>query len=247
MSAKKTSAGSLQSHSRAAYRSAVLRVSPFLTRRGMGRVALALLEPLVKQGGDIAVIEQLYKTCNRLGMKSRAVEYRAKILRGRATRAARAKGLDRPIQNLLRALAGLEAMKLAAPLPATKRLGRLMADDDGLRALAAASEPVVAEFPDSVLLIYVRAVALAKTDQIDEAVALVRKSTRAVTSDQALGRADRTARLNHLGNAWRVVDMIARDKMAWAGGVEDVEVAVNAAEGQKAEPDAPAAEHGPAH
>ena len=247
MSAKKKSPGSLQSYGQAAYRRAVLKVSPFLTRRGMGRIALTLLEPLVKQGGDIAVIEQLYKTCNRLGMTSRAVEYRAKILRGRATRAARAKGLDRPVQNLLRALAGLESMKLAAPLPATKRLSRLMADDDGLRALAAASEPVIAEFPNSALLIYVRAVALAKTDQIDEAVALVRKSTRAATSDQALGRADRTARLNHLGNAWRVVDMIARDKMAWAGGVEDVEVAVNAAEGQTAEPDAAVAEHGPAH
>ncbi len=248
MSAARKSNRAVLSRSRAAYRSAVLRAAPFLTRSGMGRISLFLLEPMAKQGGDVAVIEQLYKTCNRLGMTSRAEEYRAKILRGRATRAARAKGLDRPVQNLLRALAGLEAMKLAAPLQATKRLSWLMADDEGLRALAEASGPVIAEFPDSILVIYVRAAALAKTDRIDDAAALVRKATNTVTNDRTLERSDRTSRLNHLGNAWRVVDAIARDKMAWAGGAEDAEdagVAVDVAQGQKANEDPAAADHAP--
>src|SRR5690606_24745545 len=217
---------SLSSRARAAYRGAVLKAAPVLTRRRMGHVALVMLRPLAGSRGDVAVIEQLYRTCSRLGMTERAAEYRAAILRGRATRAARAKGLDRPVVNLLRAMAALEGMVLASPLAASKRLSALMADDRGLAARVAATEPLIAEFPDSILVTYGRPVAPAKSDRIDEAVALVRGSTKAVTKNRALDPKDRTARLNHLRNVWRVVAAIARDKMAWAGGGEDAEAAV---------------------
>jgi hypothetical protein len=141
--------------------------------------------------------------------------------------------MDRPIQNLLRALAGLEDMQLAAPLAATLRLSELMVDDDGLTALLDASEPVIAEHPDSILVVYVRAVALAKKDRIDEALALVRTTTEAVASREASTAMEtrvRRSRLTTLANVWRVVDAIARDKMAWAGAGGEAE-AVETADG----------------
>ena len=198
-----------------------LKAAGPLTRCGMGRLSLALLEPLEPRGlANVEVVEALFRTYGKLGMTAKAAEYRARILRGRAARAARAKGMDRPIQNLLRALAGLEDMQLAAPLAATLRLSELMVDDDGLTALLDASEPVIAEHPDSILVVYVRAVALAKKDRIDEALALVRTTTEAVASREASTAMETRVRrslLTNLANVWRVVDAIARDKMAWAG------------------------------
>ncbi len=219
-----------------------LKAAGPLTRRGMGRWALALLEPLEQRGlANVEVVETLFRTYGKLGMTAKAAEYKAKILRGRAARAARAKGMDRPIQNLLRALAGLEDMQLAAPLAATLRLSELMVDDDGLTALLEASEPVIAEHPDSILVVYVRAVALAKNERIEDALALVRATTEFVASREASTPVEERARrslLTNLANVWRVVDAIARDKMAWAGGgggeAEAVE-GVEAVDGAKTE------------
>lgn len=214
------------------HRRVVLALAPALQRARMGAAGLALLKDLDRRGyANVEVIESLYRISGKLGRKDEAQEYRARILRGRATRAARASGMDRPVQNLLRAMAGLEGMTLAAPLDAAVRLTELLSSDEGLAALLAASEPVLAEHPDSLLVIYVRAVALAKNDRIDEAAALVTEATRAVASQpSAPGRTerDKKARLAHLANAWRVVDAIARDKMAWASGGE--------AEAEPAEP-----------
>ncbi|MFN3816871.1 hypothetical protein [Brevundimonas sp.] len=185
-------------------------------------MSLSLLKPLEAHGhANVDVIEALFRTYGKLGMVNEVAESRAKILRGRATRAAKARGMDRPIQNLLRALAGLEEMQMAAPLAATMRLTELMAHEDGQAALLEASEIVFAEHPDTILMIYVRAVALARADRIDEAAALVQTATAGVTARRTGTLAQERARramLTHLANVWRVVDAIARDKMAWAVG-----------------------------
>ena len=217
-----------------------LKAAGPLTRRGMGRLSLALLEPVERRGhANVEVVETLFRTYSKLGMTAKAAEYRARILRGRAARAARARGMDRPIQNLLRALAGLEDMQLAAPLAATLRLSELMADDDGLTALLEASGPVIAEHPESILVVYVRAVALARNERIEEALALVRTTTGAIAGrETSTPREERARRslLTNLANVWRVVDAIARDKMAWAGGGGGGEAeASEAVDGAKAE------------
>ncbi|MFT4953729.1 MAG: hypothetical protein ACI8U3_000091 [Brevundimonas sp.] len=207
---------------RAMHRRLVLRTAGPLTRHRMGGLALWQLSALERAGqANTEVIEALFRTHSKLGNAKEADAYRAKILRGRATRAAKAKGLDRPIQNLLRAMAGLELMNLAAPLPAAARLTELMGADDGLSVLLDASEPVIEEFPQSVTLIYVRAFALAKKERIPEASALVMEATRLTTDltpDNPVEERRKSARLKNLGKIWRVVDAVARDNMAWLDG-----------------------------
>ncbi|MFN4297173.1 MAG: hypothetical protein ACK4FB_10055 [Brevundimonas sp.] len=211
------------------HRKLALKAAPFLTRRGLGRYSLLLLTPLERHGkANVQVMEALFRTYGKMGRPAEATQYRAKILRGRATRAAKARGMDRPVQNLLRALAGLDEMQLAAPLAATMRLTTLMAHEDGQAALLEASEPLIAEYPDNILMIYVRAVALARADRIDEAAALVQSATTVVMGRQTNTSAqerERRAMLTHLANIWRVVDAIARDKMAWAVGGSEADVA----------------------
>jgi hypothetical protein len=243
MTARSGSASRTLAYARTQHRRVVLKLAPVLQRAGLGAAAAALLKDLDRRGrANVEVIESLYRISGKLGRKDEAQEYRARILRGRATRAARSASMDRPVQNLLRAMAGLESMRLAAPLDAAIRLTDLLSDDDGLTALLAASEPVLAEHPESLLLIYVRAVALAKNDRIDEAAALVTDATRAVAGREAADPAEERARkvqLTHLANAWRVVDAVARDKMAWASGGEgDVEPADSEAATRKGEAEA---------
>lgn len=204
------------------HRKLVLRVTPSLVRLRAGALAILLLQDLERRGyANVDVVETLYRTCSGLGRTKQAQHYRAKILRGRALRAARAKGMDRPIQNLLRALAGLESMAQTAPLEATARLGELMAAEDGLAAILDASEPVIEEHPRSLIVVYARAVALAKADRIEEASDLIRAQVEAVSASPATSDEDdrfKHVRLTRLTNTWRVVDAIARDKMAWASG-----------------------------
>ncbi|MEH6663759.1 MAG: hypothetical protein V7678_02815 [Brevundimonas sp.] len=221
------------------HRRLVLRAAPLLHKARLGGLSVAMLKHLDAHGhGNVEVIEALYRQCGKLGWKDEATEYRARILRGRASRAARASGMDRPIQNLLRAMAGLEQMGLAAPLDAAVRLTTLMSRDDGAPVLLAATEPVLAEHPGSLLVIYVRAVALAKTDHLQEAAALVRTATRATEAREAADVIEarvRRSQLAHLADAWRVVDSIARDKMAWAAGAEPEAEAADGAVDRKGE------------
>jgi|GEM_PF-1185761 len=246
MSAKPSSGKARLAYPWSRHRRVVLRAAPLLHKAGLGRLSMTMLRHVDASGhANVELIEALYRQAGKLGWKDQAEDYRARILRGRASRAARATGMDRPVQNLLRAMAGLEAMGLAAPLDAAVRLTTLMSHDEGAPALLAASEPVLAEHPDSLLVVYVRAVALAKTDHLEEAAALVRAATQTTeareTATVSEARAQR-ARMKHLANAWRVVDGIARDKMAWAaGGEPEAEPAEGAVERKgEAEEDASA-------
>src|SRR5690606_13100240 len=149
------------------------------------------LQDVERRGyANVDVVETLYRTCSSLGRTKQAQHYRAKILRGRALRAARAKGMARPVQNLLRALAGLESMAQTAPREATARLSELMAADDGLAAILDASEPVIEEHPHSLIVVYARAVALAKADRIEEASDLIRVQVEAISASPATSDED---------------------------------------------------------
>src|SRR5690606_3585361 len=71
------------------HRKLVLRVTPSLVRLRLGALAILLLQDVERRGyANVDVVETLYRTCSSLGRTKQAQHYRAKILRGRALRAA---------------------------------------------------------------------------------------------------------------------------------------------------------------
>ena len=94
-----------------------------------------------------------------------------------------------------------------------------LADETKLVLLGKSTEKLLLKYPDSVILLYFRVVALAKNDQLSEANTLISKAI--VDSRIHKNKFDTfvsTKRTIALLKIWRVLDQIAREKMKWADG-----------------------------
>ena len=91
--------------------------------------------------------------------------------------------------------------------------------DEGLQTLGELSNKLLIQYSTSILLIYIKTVALAKSDKLEEAHTFISKEI----VESRLNKNEFTdiiakKRTISLLKIWRVLDLIAREKMKWADG-----------------------------
>lgn len=132
---------------------------------------------------------------------------------------ARAAWLDHDLAAGLAALADAEAHGCELPVEVGQGFERALADIPSRVNLSAAAEPVLAQWPDSIPVLYARIMGLIELDSFAAAHDLV--------SDALLRALDgfeqhegplrkRRGHLLRLLSLWKVVDAAARDQMCWA-------------------------------
>ena len=97
-------------------------------------------------------------------------------------------------------------------------LEELLTSEKGLHNLGIVSTELLNENPDSILLIYLTVVSLAKEERFEEASDLISKQVVKLKLNKILSIKVRDKQLVALLKVWRVLDLIARENMKWADG-----------------------------
>jgi hypothetical protein len=123
------------------------------------------------------------------------------------------------LEDILHTLVEYESARKTAPHKYGIYLEPYLTDDIKLKLLGKSAENLLLKYPDSVMLLYFRTVALAKHDKLSEANTLI---SRAIV-DSRIHKDEfdtfiSTKRTIALLKIWRILDQIAREKMKWADG-----------------------------
>lgn len=153
-------------------------------------------------------------------LRIRAKHFRDKSLKEEIIQAVKEKN----IEKILVAMAASEESRKTAPHSAGVYLEKLLSTDNGAAKLGEAAEIAAITYPESVILVYFRVLALALNERFDEAHVLL--STAIISSRDPQIRkkySELIARKRTIAliKIWRVLDIFARENMQWLEGSGD--------------------------
>lgn len=166
---------------------------------------------------DPEVQRCIYELLSATGRQSEAEEYRIALLRSSAREAVR----RRNVTALLANMAGLELAEKSCPRPAARFFTKLLTTEQGCKILCSASGPLLERYPTSVLLIYVRAVGLAKLGYLETAYEIINRALRQCRKEISAGMGNvksvrsQARHINRLNSTWEAVDYIGYQGMMW--------------------------------
>lgn len=122
------------------------------------------------------------------------------------------------IKETLQELVDNEQLRVTSRRKYGVHLEELLTSEKGLHNLGIVSTELLNENPDSILLIYLTVVSLAKEERFEEASDLISKQVVKLKLNKVLSIKVRDKQLVALLKVWRVLDLIARENMKWADG-----------------------------
>ncbi|TFW13548.1 hypothetical protein EGY25_06340 [Brevundimonas intermedia] len=192
-----------------------LRVSSMLLDAGLAGKASELLRALDRNTpGSPVILERLIQAEVAAGRPESAQDYEVALQRLLSERAAGEVVSHESLVALLISAGRLSELNLAIPRKAAQTLEALLSDREHIGPLIAACVEATKSHPSSVLITYAHAFALARLEEFAAANEVVQTAVAATViatdPDAYLRVQGRFARI------LRMVDAVARDKMAWS-------------------------------
>lgn len=158
---------------------------------------------------DEQLLELLYRASSKAGLDNESRNYGGRYRRLRSLRLAQGE-LEQfaDLVSLLQVVAEHEAQSETLARFTASALVKLAARHVGLDPLIDACAKVRETYPESLILTYIHAISLARSERFAEANAVVRVARTAQGKDKA--RRDEFAKI------LRIIDAISRDLMAWS-------------------------------
>jgi len=123
------------------------------------------------------------------------------------------------IEDVLHTLVEHESMRKTAPHRYGLKLEAYLSDQSKVIDLESYIEKLLVIYPDSILLIYLKTVILAKNDQLSDANQFISKAiVHSRIEKKSYDTTVAKKRTISLLKVWRLLDQIAREKMKWADG-----------------------------
>ena len=122
------------------------------------------------------------------------------------------------IEDMLHELVSNEQLRVTSRRKYGVHIEELLSTEDGLHDLGVVSSEILKKNPDSILLIYLTVVSLAKQERFEEASELISNKVVKLKLNKTKDIKVRDKQLVALLKIWRVLDLIARENMKWADG-----------------------------
>jgi hypothetical protein len=221
-----------------------------LAKQLEGARYFGLAEKLLKQvdaaaPDDLLVKQAIVECFKASGKRERLQESRLGYLRTRVAEAV----ANKDLKMLLDTMAVLESQRKSAGIQAGRYVGQLLMTTNGHTELGSAAAKVLQKYPDSILLIYLRSVTLAKKGEMQQAHDFVDAAIlkhRLAEDGFPGGASAHQARMTQLTKIWRVVDAITRDSMEWTIGNQAGDSSAGSGDDRGGDDGAPVEEQEPA-
>lgn len=122
------------------------------------------------------------------------------------------------IEETLQELVSNEQLRVTSQRKYGLHLEKLLNSEEGLKDLGAVAERLIGNNPDSILLIYLSVISLAKQERFEEASDLISSKVVELKLNKTKNIKVRDKQLVALLKVWRVLDLVARENMKWADG-----------------------------